>query len=95
MGSVDIRNVFKLSRSGVVAGCYVKKGKVRNKSQVDVLRNGEVVHTGHISSLKRFKDDVKEVAESFECGITLANFDAIQVGDVIEAFEVESIARKL
>ena len=95
MGRVEIRNVFKLSRSGVVAGCYVQKGKVRNKSQVDVLRNGEVAHTGHISTLKRFKDDVKEVAEGFECGITVANFDGIQVGDVIEAFEVESIARKL
>jgi translation initiation factor IF-2 len=95
VGRVEIRNVFKLSRSGVVAGCYVQKGKVRNKSQVDVLRNGEVAHTGHISTLKRFKDDVKEVAEGFECGITVANFDQIQVGDVIEAFEVESIARKL
>ncbi|MBI3314642.1 MAG: translation initiation factor IF-2, partial [Candidatus Omnitrophica bacterium] len=95
VGRVEIRNVFKLSKSGVVAGCYVQKGRVRNKSQVDVLRNGEVAHTGHISTLKRFKDDVKEVAEGFECGITVANFDQIQVGDVIEAFEVESIARKL
>ncbi len=95
VGRVEVRNVFKLSRSGVVAGCYVQKGKVRNKSQMDVLRNGEVVHTGHLSSLKRFKDDVKEVTEGFECGITVANFNDYQVGDVIEAFEVESIARKL
>lgn len=95
IGRVDVRNVFKLSKSGFVAGCYVQKGKMRNKSQVDVLRNGAVVFTGHISSLKRFKDDVKEVTESFECGITVANFNDYQVGDVIEAFEIESIARRL
>ncbi|MBF0489014.1 MAG: translation initiation factor IF-2 [Candidatus Omnitrophica bacterium] len=95
VGKVEIRNVFKLSRSGVVAGCYVQKGKIRSKSQIDILRNGETVYTGHISSLKRFKDDVKEVAENFECGITINGFANIQVGDIIEAFDIESIARKL
>ena len=95
VGKVEIRQVFKLSKSGIVAGCYVQKGKVRSKSQIDILRNGELVFTGHISSLKRFKDDVKEVAENFECGITLNNFTNIQVGDIIEAFDIESIARKL
>ncbi len=95
VGKVEIRQVFKLSKSGIVAGCYVQKGKVRSKSQIDILRNGEVIFTGHISSLKRFKDDVKEVAENFECGITLNNFTNIQVGDIIEAFDIESIARKL
>ena len=72
-----------------------EKGKVRSKSQIDILRNGELVFTGHVSSLKRFKDDVKEVAENFECGITLNNFTDIQVGDIIEAFDIEQIARKL
>ncbi len=95
VGQVEIRNVFKLSRSGIVAGCFVKKGKIRNKSQIDIMRNGQAVHTGHISSLKRFKDDVKEVGEGFECGITIANFHDVQVGDLIEAFDIESIARKL
>ncbi len=95
VGKVEIRNVFKLSKSGIVAGCHVQKGKIRHKSQVDVLRNGAVVFTGHLSSLKRFKDDVKEVGEGFECGITVANFNEIQVGDIIEAFDIESIARKL
>lgn len=95
VGKVEIRNVFKLSKSGIVAGCSVQKGKIRHKSQVDVLRNGAVVFTGHLSSLKRFKDDVKEVGEGFECGITVANFNEIQVGDIIEAFDIESIARKL
>ena len=95
VGKVEIRNVFKLSRSGVVAGCYVQKGKVRSKSQIDIVRNGDTVFTGNISSLKRFKDDVKEVAENFECGITINGFTDIQVGDIIEAFDIESIARKL
>ena len=95
IGRVEVRNVFKLSRSGIVAGCYVQKGKVRNKVQVEVVRNGVVVHSGHISTLKRFKDDVKEVTEGFECGITVSHFDTIGVGDIIEAFDIESIARKL
>ena len=95
VGKVEIRNVFKLSKSGIVAGCYVQKGKIRHKSQVDVVRNGAVVFTGHLSTLKRFKDDVKEVGENFECGITVANYNEIQVGDIIEAFDIESIARKL
>ena len=95
IGRAEIRNVFKLSKSGIVAGCFVQKGKIRTKLQAEVIRNGEVVFTGAISSLKRFKDDVKEVAEDFECGITVSNFNAIQVGDIIETFEVEQIARKL
>jgi translation initiation factor IF-2 len=95
VGRAEVRNVFKLSRSGIVAGCYIQKGKIRNKIQAEVLRNGDVVHTGHISTLKRFKDDVKEVTEGFECGITVSHFDTIAVGDIIEAYEIESIARKL
>ena len=95
IGRAEVRNVFKLSRSGIVAGCYILKGKMRNKIQAEVLRNGEVVHTAHISTLKRFKDDVKEVTEGFECGITVSHFDTIAVGDIIEAYDIESIARKL
>ena len=95
IGRAEVRNVFKLSRSGIVAGCYILKGKIRNKIQAEVSRNGAVVHTGHISTLKRFKDDVKEVTEGFECGITVSGFDSIAVGDIIEAYEIESIARRL
>lgn len=95
VGKVEIRQVLNLSKSGIVAGCYVQKGKIRSKSQIDILRNDQVVFTGHVSSLKRFKDDVKEVSENFECGITLNNFTDIQVGDIIEAFDIEQIARKL
>ncbi len=91
----EVRNVFKLTSKGIVAGCYMQKGKIRNKIQAEVLRNGDVVHTGHISTLKRFKDDVKEVTEGFECGITVSHFDTIAVGDIIEAYDIESIARKL
>jgi translation initiation factor IF-2 len=95
VGRAEVRNIFKLSKSGIVAGCYIQKGKIRNKIQAEVLRNGQVVHTSHISTLKRFKDDVKEVTEGFECGLTVSNFDDIAVGDVIETFDIESIARRL
>ena len=95
LGRVEIRQVFKLSRSGIVAGCFVSKGKVSRKASIDIVRNGDVVFTGSISSLKRFKDDVREVAEGFECGITIQGFDAIESGDIVEAFEFEKIARTL
>lgn len=91
----EVRQVFKLSRSGIVAGCYVLKGRMRNRLNVDILRNNETVHTGKIGALKRFKDDVKEVGEGFECGITVDGYTAYEVGDIIEAFEIEQIARKL
>ncbi|MBL8014000.1 MAG: translation initiation factor IF-2, partial [Candidatus Omnitrophica bacterium] len=95
LGRVEIRQVMKLSKSGIVAGCYVQKGKIKSKSSIEILRNGQIVFTGNIGSLKRFKDDVKEVGEGFECGIVINNFSTIEVGDIIEAFEVEEIARKL
>ena len=95
LSRIEVRQVFKLSKSGIVAGCQVLKGKVYRKSMVDVIRNGEVVYSGIISSLKRFKDDVREVNEGYECGVTLDNYDKIQAGDILEAFEVETIARTL
>lgn len=95
LGRVEVRQVFKLSRSGLVAGCFVTKGKVTRSSQISLVRNGQVVFEGNIASLKRFKEDVREVSEGFECGITLAGFDDIKEGDVIEAYEIEKIARKL
>ncbi len=95
MGRVDVRKVFKLSRSGLVAGCFVSKGKIIRQASISVLRNGEVVFEGKLSNLKRFKDDVREVAEGFECGITLNGFDGMQEGDVIEAYNVEKIARTI
>ena len=95
LSRIEIRQVFKLSKSGIVAGCFVLKGKVNRKAKVDVMRNGQVAYTGSISSLKRFKDDMKEVGEGFECGITIEGFDKIEAGDILEAYELESIARTL
>jgi translation initiation factor IF-2 len=95
LGRAEARKVFKLSSSGVVAGSFVVKGKITRGSEVRVVRGEEVVYEGKISALKRFKDDVKEVAEGFECGISLVNFQDILEGDLIEAFEIQKISRKL
>lgn len=95
MGRVEVKKIFDLTKSGKVAGSLVKKGKIMRSASVVVLRNGQVVYEGKVSALKRFKDDVKEVAEGFECGVSLANFEDIREGDVIDAFALESVARKL
>ncbi|MBI5872688.1 MAG: translation initiation factor IF-2 [Candidatus Omnitrophica bacterium] len=95
MGRAEVRKVFNLSRSGIVAGSIVKKGKILRSSTVVLVRNGEPVYEGKIAALKRFKDDVREVGEGFECGISLAGFDDVKEGDFIDAFELEQIARKL
>jgi translation initiation factor IF-2 len=95
LGRAEIRKVFKLSKAGTVAGCFVTKGKINRTSMVNVVRNGQVIFEGRPSSLKRFKDDVREVQEGFECGMGFAGFDAILEGDIIEAYEIEKIARKL
>jgi translation initiation factor IF-2 len=94
-GRVEVRKVFKLSRSGTVAGCFVVKGKITRNVLIDLIRNGDVVFEGKLSSLKRFKDDVREVMEGFECGITLSGFEDLKEGDIIEAYDIEKIARKL
>jgi translation initiation factor IF-2 len=95
LGRAEVRQVFKLSKGGIIAGSYIQKGKIKNRSQIVVLRNGKEMFVGNISSLKRFKDDVKEVGENFECGIGIDGFPDVSVGDLIEAFDVEHIARKL
>ncbi|MCF0243753.1 MAG: translation initiation factor IF-2 [Bacteroidaceae bacterium] len=88
--NVEVREVFKISKVGTVAGAYVVEGKVHRSDKARVIRDGIVIHTGMIDALKRFKDDVKEVATNFECGISLVNFNDIQVGDIIETFsEIE------
>ena len=89
-GQVEVREVYKISKVGTVAGCYVTEGKVHRADKARVVRDGIVVHTAEIAALKRYKDDVKEVATNFECGISLVNFNDIQVGDVLETFtEIE------
>jgi translation initiation factor IF-2 len=95
LGLVEIRQVFRISRVGAVAGCMVLSGIVKRGSQVRVLRDNVVVHTGELDSLKRFKDDVREVKEGFECGLSLKNFNDIQEGDQLEAFEIQEVARTL
>jgi translation initiation factor IF-2 len=95
IGTVEIREVFRISKVGAVAGCYVLDGMVKRNAGVRVLRNNVVVHTGDLDSLKRFKDDVKEVKAGFECGLTLRNFNDIEQGDQLEVFEIVEVARTL
>jgi len=95
IASVEVRDTFKTPKFGTVAGCYVTSGTVKRTASVHVIRDDIVIHTGKIGSLRRFKDDVKEVAAGYECGIGLENFDNIQVGDQFEVFEIVEVARKL
>src|SRR6266404_2927815 len=95
IGMVEIRQVFKISKVGTVAGCYVLEGLVRRGSQVRVLRDNVVIFSGELDSLKRFKDDVREVKAGFECGLSVKNFDDLKVGDQLEVYEVVEIARTL
>ena len=95
IGTVEVREVYRISKVGAVAGCYVQEGVIRRGSKIRLLRNNVVIHTGELDSLKRFKDDVKEVKSNFECGLSLKNFDDIEVGDLLEAYEVVEVARTL
>jgi translation initiation factor IF-2 len=95
IGMVEVRQVFRISKIGTVAGCYVQEGLVKRSAQVRVLRDNVVIHTGEIDSLKRFKDDVREVKAGFECGISLKNFSDLKEKDQFEVFEVLEVARTL
>lgn len=94
-GQVEVREVYHISKVGTVAGAYVTEGKVHRSDKARVVRDGIVVHTGEINALKRFKDDVKEVGVNFECGISLVNFNDIQVGDILETFTEIEVKQKL
>ena len=91
LGRAEVRNVFRITGVGMVAGCYVTEGKVQRGAQMRLLRDNIVIYDGAIASLQRFKDSVKEVAQGYECGITFEKFQDIKVGDVIEAFLMEQI----
>jgi translation initiation factor IF-2 len=95
IGMVQVRQVFRISKIGTVAGCYVQDGVVKRSAQVRVLRDNVVIHTGDIDSLKRFKDDVREVKAGFECGMSLKNFADLKENDQFEVFEVVEVARTL
>ena len=95
VGRAEVRNIFHISRLGTVAGCYVLSGKILRSATVRLVRDSVVVHEGKLASLKRFKDDVREVAEGYECGLGLENYNDIKVGDQIEAFVMEKVAETL
>ncbi|MEF3304875.1 translation initiation factor IF-2 [Paenibacillus sp. GYB003] len=93
IGQAEVRNLFKVSKIGTIAGCMVTSGKITRAAELRLIREGIVVYTGKIDSLKRFKDDVREVAQGYECGISIEKFNDIREGDVIEAFVMESVER--
>ena len=95
IGLVEVREVFRISKIGTVAGCYVLDGIVKRGATVRILRDNVVIHTGELDSLKRFKDDVKEVKAGFECGLSVKNFNEINVGDQLEVYEIVEVARAL
>ena len=93
LGYAEVRQTFKVSSVGTIAGCYVTQGKIQRNAEIRLVRDGIIIHEGKIDSLKRFKDDAKEVTENFECGIGIENFNDIKEGDVIECFIMEEIKR--
>jgi translation initiation factor IF-2 len=95
VANVEIREVFKITKVGTVAGCMVLDGKINRNTKVRVLRDGVVIYTGELASLKRFKEDVKEVATGYECGLNIQNFNDIKVGDLIEGYERVEVKAKL
>ncbi|HXV10077.1 MAG TPA: translation initiation factor IF-2 [Burkholderiales bacterium] len=95
LGLVEIRQIFKISSVGTVAGCYVTEGLIRRNARVRLLRDNVVIHDGELDSLKRFKDDAREVKAGFECGLSLKNYDDLKVGDQLEVYEVVEVARTL
>ncbi|MBD1393431.1 translation initiation factor IF-2 [Mucilaginibacter glaciei] len=95
VANVEIRETFKISKVGTIAGCMVLDGKINRNSKIRIVRDGVVIHTGELASLKRFKDDVKEVATNYECGLNIANYNNIEVGDIVEAYENVEVKRKL
>jgi len=95
IGTVEIREVYKISRVGTIAGCMVTDGTVKRESKIRLSRDNVIIHTGELDSLKRFKDDVKEVKNNFECGLSVKNYNDLEVGDVLEIYEIVEVARTL
>ena len=93
--NVEIRKIFKISGVGTIAGAYVRSGKVLRNSEARIVRDGIVIYEGKLASLKRYKDDVKEVAAGYECGLSFEKFDDLKEGDVIESYVMEQVERKL
>jgi translation initiation factor IF-2 len=95
LGTAEIRETFEITKVGTIAGCYVTDGLIKRTSKIRVIRDGIVIHTGLLGSLKRFKDDVKEVKNNYECGLNIDKFNDIKIGDLVEAYEEVEVARKL
>lgn len=95
VGNIEVRETFKISSVGTIAGCYVLDGKISRNTKINVIRDGIVVHTGELASLKRYKDDVKEVSAGYECGLVLKGYNDIKVGDILEGYEEIEVKRKL
>jgi translation initiation factor IF-2 len=95
LGMAEVRQTFRASRIGTIAGCHVVQGRITRNAKIRLVREGTIVYDGSLASLKRFKDDVREVEEGFECGIVLENFQDVKEGDVLEAYETRKVAREL
>ncbi|NLK00264.1 MAG: translation initiation factor IF-2, partial [Clostridia bacterium] len=95
LGRAEVREIFKVPRAGVIAGSYLIDGKITNKSKARLIRDGVIAYEGRVGSLRRFKDDVREVEQGYECGIGIENYNDIKIGDIIEAFVIEEVERKL
>jgi translation initiation factor IF-2 len=93
--TVEVREVFKITKVGTVAGCLVREGKIKRNNKVRIIRDGIVVYSGELESLKRFKDDVKEVGTNYECGLNIRNYNDIRVGDMIESYEQIEVKKTL
>jgi translation initiation factor IF-2 len=95
VATIEVREVFKIGKVGTIAGCFVREGKITRNTKVRVIRDGIVVHTGELGSLKRFKDDVKEVTSGYECGLNINDFNDINVGDVVEGYQTVKVKKTL
>ena len=95
IATVEVLETFKISKVGTIAGCIVREGKITRTAKIRIIRDGIVIHTGALGSLKRFKDDVKEVAKGFECGLNIENYNDIQVNDMIEAYQEVEVKKTL
>ena len=95
IGTAEVRETFHISKVGTIAGCIVKEGKLRRSARVRLIRDGIVIYTGELGSLKRFKDDVKEVLTGYECGLNITNYNDVKVGDLIEAYEEIEVKKSL
>ena len=94
-GTAEVLQTYKISKVGTIAGCMVREGKIKRSSKVRLIRDGIVIYTGELGSLKRFKDDVKEVASGYDCGLNIANYNDVKEGDIVEAYEEVEVSKSL